>query len=212
MRELLPLLGVYLAALVGLGALLSIPVFRRSGAAAGLRAAHRVGLLIVLPLGYFWLSTAMVPDWKGAARAGWLDGFHQGKLALSPLVLWGVVAAWAEEVLPRPGPPARWRALGVLAGALAADLCLLIGLFIHGGDQPLLMLVPVVTAAWFTGRAAVLLRAAPPGPGPLAALGAAALAQLGGALVWSERVYAALPDDPPDGRSRAPRPPASQYL
>ncbi len=198
MFDLLLPLGAYALGFIGVGALLSVPVFRRAGPVPGLRAAVEVGLLMLFPAAYFLLSAAMVPDWKGGARAGWLDGFHEGKLALSPLVLWAVVAAWADAVLPAPPARPAWRTLGLLAGALTAGVCLLIGLFIHGGDQPPLMVVPVLTAAHYARLAARALRAAPPGPGPLAGLGALGLSLFGGALVWSHRVYTELPDEPPD--------------
>jgi hypothetical protein len=168
----------------------------REGRRAGAVATAKVTLLLIVPVVVFLLSVMMVPDWKGGAVSGWLDGFHLGKLALSPFVAWGVAAAWAHEVLPRPAPQPRWVALGYLAGAFAAACCALIGLFISGRDLPLIG-VPVYTAAYFGLRAAQALRARPIDPLGLGGVGAAGAAQLGLALVKAQQVYAELPDEPP---------------
>jgi hypothetical protein len=197
MFDLIPPLLVYLLVFGGLGALLSLPAFLRGGGRAGAVATAKVTLLLIVPVVVFVLSVMMVPDWKGAALAGWLDGFHLGKLALSPLVLWGVVAAWAHEVLAPPPAPRRWVGLGYLAGALAAGISTGVGFFIVGRDMPV-MVVPVVTTAYFVLRAAQLWRAQAPAPGPLAALGLSTAGLLAAALVQSQRVYAELPDHPPD--------------
>jgi hypothetical protein len=165
---------------------------------AYLRALAWVFFVHLLPLIFFGFSTFLIPDWKGAALMGWLDGFHEGKLALSPLVLWAVAASWVREVWGGEARP--WIVLGYLAGALSSATCLLLGALIVPREPTILayMSVPLWTALVYGGRAVQLLRARPPSTGALVGVGGAFSGLLVTSLLWSHHAYQALPDEPPD--------------
>ena len=189
-----------LLALVGPAVILALPALRWTRLPRELAwACAKALVLLVVPGVVYLLSAWLVPDWKGAAVRGWLDGFHLGKLALSPLVAWGLLAAWAHEIW-RPEALSRAVVLGYVAGALASGLCSLVGLLVvpipHALD--VWLLVPFYTAAWFTWRAAQLLGDAPPGGAGIGATVASAAALFAASLVWSARIYAQLPDEAPD--------------
>ena len=78
---------------------------------------------ILLPLFVFFASVLLMPDSKAACRHGWLDCFHEGKLALTPLVLWASAALYALDAC-RVTPPRRsWitpRAFQMLAAGCAS--------------------------------------------------------------------------------------------
>ena len=76
---------------------------------------------ILLPLFVFFMSVYIVPEWKGGCHRGWLDCFHLGKLALTPLVLWACAAFYTIQVL-RPAYTHRtWIVLGIFTGAISND-------------------------------------------------------------------------------------------
>jgi hypothetical protein len=176
--------------------LLALPAFLRSGAKEGLLASLKALFVLVLPAVFFLFSVEMVPEWKGGARAGWLDGFHEGKLALSPYVVWALVAAWTQEVW-RPATAPRWVVLGYFAGFFASAVCLAIGLFIEGGDTAA-MIVPLYTPMYFGLRTLGLYRQQSPGAPATFWTLLAGFPQLGTGLMWAHWVYEQLPDDPPD--------------
>src|SRR5256885_2083545 len=59
---------------------------------------------VLLPIGYFGLSTIMCPDWKGGCANGWIDCFILGKLTLLPIVMWTSTTLYAVEVLRVKNP------------------------------------------------------------------------------------------------------------
>ncbi len=185
-----PLLLAFALATPALRAERKLPAF--------LRALAWVFFGHLLPLIFYGFSTALLPDWKGAALMGWLDGFHEGKLALAPLVLWAVAASWVREVWGGEARP--WIVLGYLAGALSSATCLLLGALIVPREPTILayMSVPLWTAVVYGLRAAQLLRAHQPSPGGLFGVGGAFSGLFAASLVWSHQAYMALPDEPPD--------------
>jgi len=56
-------------------------------------------LVVVLPLFFFFLSSLLIPSWKGECSHGWLDCLIVGKVALAPLALVASAALYAVEVL-----------------------------------------------------------------------------------------------------------------
>jgi hypothetical protein len=155
---------------------------------------------VLLPLFTFLLSGFMTPDWKGACRWGWVDCFHSGKLALTPLVLWAMAAWYAVEVFKAKHPHRPWIILGLVVGAGIASVCAVFGWLTVHVENPrifLWMLVPTYAAVWYTVSARQSVKAA--GFSLRACLVAAgsSLPLWIGAVLWSRRVYEKLPDQPP---------------
>ena len=157
---------------------------------------------IGLPLVVFSFSVFMVPDWKGQCHHGWLDCFHRGKLALAPLVLWACAALYAVEIWRTPGRTRPWIVLGLLTGAAVSAVCFGVGVRIVPGSQwkelAGWMGVPFYVAVWYGLRARQLLKAAGTSLGAMAATLLGTVPFWIGAIVWSRRAYAALPDTPPN--------------
>jgi len=159
---------------------------------------------IVLPLFVFIASALLVPEWKGAAALGWLDCFHQGKLVLVPGVLWATCALYAIEIHRVENRMRPWIVLGLFIGATLSSACLVFGIaFVsakEGGRSPLwfFMAIPFYVSVWYCIRAAQLMRAAGRGPGSYAVALCASLPFWAGSLVWSRKIYLALPDQPLD--------------
>lgn len=150
-----------------------------------LGAAARVFFQYALPLLFFFVSAALVPDSKANALMGWLDGFFLGKLAMTPMVLWAVAASYVRDVLKLELRP--WMVLGHLAGALAATSCALIGLAIVPREMVAMgfMVVPVYTAVWYDIRAVQVWRELQPLAGPVVATTAGSGVLFAAALGWS---------------------------
>jgi hypothetical protein len=156
---------------------------------------------VMLPLFVYLLSSAMVPEWKGACRHGWLDCFHSGKLALAPLVLWATAALYAVEVLRVENKVRPWIVLGLLTGALVSGGCLGIGLWINGevsGRMYLWFLVPLYIFIWHSLRAAQLLRAANTSFLAILTTIASSAPFWIASLWWAKKTYLGLPDKAPD--------------
>jgi hypothetical protein len=67
---------------------------------------------VYLLLGFFVFSAALTPEWKGAAKLGWLSCFCVGKLVLLPLVLWATASFYAWEVFQAASRLRPWIVLG----------------------------------------------------------------------------------------------------
>ena len=157
-----------------------------------------VGLLI--PLFVFLISTFLVPDWKGGCHHGWLDCFHAGKLALTPLVLWACGAFYIVQVLKPEQKPRTWVELGLIVGAVVSTVCLIIGLVIHAfhSDMAWWLLVPLYISVWYLVLCVRAIRTS--GLRPFAYL-----VTLAGTIpFWvmtvflTKKHYMSLPDKPPD--------------
>ena len=155
---------------------------------------------VLIPPLLFYLSAFLTPDWKGGARCGWIDGFHTGKFALTPIVLFATAALYRLEVIPIDGQPPRWVALGLYCGAFTSILCYSFGfacMDISDAEAKLALIcyIPI----WYFVRA-VQLAAKSNLPGLhylLATLGM--LPFWIGSAWWSRRVFEALPDKQPKG-------------
>ena len=157
---------------------------------------------IGLPLFIFLFSGLMLPEWKGACHHGWLDCFHRGKWALLPLVLWASAALYAVEIWRTPGRTRPWIVLGLLTGAAVSAVCFGVGVVIVPGSQwrelAGWLLFPFCVAVWYGLRARQLLKAAGTSAGAMAATLLGSVPFWLGAVLWSRRAYAALPDTPPN--------------
>lgn len=155
---------------------------------------------IMLPLFIFFLSGFLVPAWKGNCPHGWLDCFHMGKLALTPLVLWATGALYVEDILLIKNRRAAVVTLGFLTGAVVGWVCLILGLIVHGGENSQMrgwLLVPFYVSLWYSIRAAQLIKTVRPGFKAYALAFFSSLPFWIGGVVWSRRCYASLPDQPP---------------
>lgn len=156
---------------------------------------------VMLPVVVFFESTLLVPEWKGGCTYGWLDCMQQGKLALSPFVLWGTISLYAIEFFPEQSRHLRWVALGLFMGALTAGCCLLMGIFWGREHQwPLVLglFVPFYITAWLTFRAAQVVKMQSGTPTPYIVAILSSVPFCVGAAIWSRRVYERLPDNPPE--------------
>jgi len=156
--------------------------------------------VVVLPLFVFFVSAALIPDWKGACPHGWLDCLILGKLALAPLAFMATAALYSVEVLRVKNRTKAWIVLGIFIGAVVSVICLVFGLICIGTENNVLslwMLVPLYVALWYSFRAVQFVRASP--MGPLAYLGAllSSLPFWMAVVFWSRSSYAALPDVSP---------------
>lgn len=152
------------------------------------------------------MSFFLVPEWKGAAKAGWVSCFLAGKTALTPLVLWAVAALYAVEVLRVARRTAFWIVHGFLAGALVSAVCalygvaMLVGAIVAGslGDVMFLwLLVPFHVAVWYSIRLVQVVRQSPLEPKDYLFAGVSSAPFWIGSVVWSSKIYESLPDQPP---------------
>jgi uncharacterized protein DUF6688 len=106
---------------------------------------------IQLPVYAFFLSGFAAPNWKGACHYRWLDCFHLGKLALTPLVLWACAAFYVIEILK---PEKMYRPLvvfGIINGAIVSSICFIFGLVIHTSpDEKYLPFFPFFVAVIYS--------------------------------------------------------------
>ncbi len=152
---------------------------------------------VFLPLFVFGMSMGLVPEWKGKCSHGWIDCFHEGKLALTPLVLWATAALYAVEIWRVANRLRRWIVLGFFIGAMVSSICLVYGMFCNDGMLAWL-LVPLYVSVWYSVRAIQLVKAAPFKPAEYVIATCGSLPFWIWAVIWSRRTYAALPDKPPD--------------
>jgi hypothetical protein len=155
---------------------------------------------VVVPLVVFLLSSFMEPEWNGACAYGWLDCFIAGKLALTPLVLLATAALYALEILRVENRTSRWIVVGFFLGAIVATICFLFGMVCLGSeaDVPKLwLLVPFYVAAWYSIRAAQLIKASRFSfwPNFISLVGSLPFWLV--SWLWSRSLYASLPDKPP---------------
>lgn len=154
---------------------------------------------VMLPLFIFFFSAFLVPEWKGGCPHGWIDCFHQGKLALTPIVLWATAALYAVELF-EPARLTRYGVvLGLFLGTIVATVCFLFGLvFVGAHAMALWLLVPLYVAVWHGIRAWQLTRAMKTGLVPRALAVVGSLPFWVWSVMWSRNVFEALPDKAPD--------------
>ena len=155
---------------------------------------------ITLPVFVFCASAVLVPEWKGACRHGWLDCFHDGKLALLPLVLWASASLYAIDIYRTAKRSQPWIVWGVVTGAIVSTVCFVIGVIIHGiglDDMRVGLLVPLYVSAWYLFRAWQLLKETGTTLRSIAASLLCSAPFWIGAIIWSRKSYASLPDTAP---------------
>jgi hypothetical protein len=157
-----------------------------------------VGML--LPLFVFFFSAFLTPEWKGGCAHGWIDCFNVGKLALSPLVFWAVLAFYVVEVWRVTKPTSRWIVLGFFSGAIVSVSCLAYGLaFLTNETGKLVgwLLVPFYVSVWYSARAIQLMITAGYSPAIYLKTLAGSIPCWLGSFYWSRCAYQALPTQPP---------------
>jgi hypothetical protein len=151
---------------------------------------------VILPLAVFFLSSYMVPEWKGACEHGWIDCFHLGKLALTPLVLWAMVSLYATDMCHIPPTP--FMVMGIFTGAIVSSVCFVFGIISCTNDPSLLfLLVPLCTSVWYGIRAGQLLLEFHPKLWTYLWTAMGSLPFWIGSIVWCRKTYLSLPDVAP---------------
>jgi len=154
---------------------------------------------ILFPLLVFFASAGLVPQWKGGCHFGWLDCFHTGKLALTPLVLWACVAFVAVEQCKAGQQSRAWVVLGLFMGAVVSTVCLVLGVIINcTSEDALFLLVPGYVAGWYSTLCIRAMRASTLKPWSYVCtlLGSVPFWVTG--VFWSKDAYAALAETPPN--------------
>jgi len=185
-----------LPALVGVLVLaLGLPAYFR-----GLKAIPVVLFGVIIPLALFGLSAGMLPDWKGACRCGWVDGFLIGKFALSPIVLFATVALCRYELALTPAGrrPERWVRWGLFSGAVTSVLCLNYGfLCMDVRALKVWLILACYVPLWYVGRAVYAEAKFPVAPWDYLWNTLGMVPFWVASWYWSHRVFEGLPDVEP---------------
>jgi hypothetical protein len=162
-------------------------------------AAFLVFVGILFPLFIFLMSMFLVPEWKGECHHGWLDCFHVGKLALTPLVLWASAAFYTVQILKPVRTPRAWVDLGIFNGAITSTACLILGLVIHAfrGGMAWWLLVPLYVSVWYAILCIRVIRSSRRNPALYLITLAGSLPLWSLSMFWSKKHYLSLPDNPP---------------
>jgi hypothetical protein len=190
--DLLPLLVFFSVPL-----LLAAPFGVREGWRRFVVEALRWLMVVWVPLIVFFLSTGMSPEWKGEATFGALSCWIEGKIWLTPMVVWACAALYAGALGYR-GPG--WVA-GLVSGGIAATSCAVYGLVVMpktDGPTVLFLLVPVYTAVVYVRAAVLAVRDAGISRWSVAAVGAVGLPSFILSAVEAQKIYAELPEEPPE--------------
>ncbi|HIJ72245.1 MAG TPA: hypothetical protein HPP87_12955 [Planctomycetes bacterium] len=155
---------------------------------------------VLFPILIFLLSIFLVPEWKGRCRYGWLDCFHLGKLALTPLVLWSCAAFYAIQILRARNQNRTWLVLGIFTGAIVSGTCFVIGVILlpYNNVFYLFLLVPLYVFVWYSILYVRAARASNLGPVSYIAAVLGSLPFWAISILWSRKHYLSLPEDPPD--------------
>lgn len=155
---------------------------------------------VLLPLVSFFLSgIVLMPEWKGACKWEWFACFHQGKLALTPLVAWACASFYSVQIYHYKTQYRTWAVLGLYVGAVVSGFCLVHGIIVGANHEvKWLFLIPVYTFVWYFTLALHAGRRSP--QSFLAYL----YTLLGSLPFWAAGVfvsiqkYKSLPNTPPD--------------
>ncbi len=151
---------------------------------------------IVAPLALFLLSAFLTPDWKGAAKYGWIDCFWEGKLALTPIVFWAAWGLYDLQIRESVTPIRKFAAQGLVAGALVSCVCFASGLISTPSEMSRWLVLPLYVADWyFIGAAIGISRAKLKFRDCLTALGVTTPFWIG-SFFWSRSCYDSLPATP----------------
>lgn len=154
-----------------------------------------VGFL--LPLFVFGMSAFMAPEAKSLCHHSWLDCFHIGKLALTPLVLWASAALYALEIHRVKKRTRAWLVLGLFLGAIVSCVCFVFGVVcVRFNSIGIVLIVPLYVAVWYSIRAVQVIRVGGlPPPVYLCTLLGSLPFWIAG-VIWSRKAFDALPDQP----------------
>lgn len=189
------------------------PAIQRRSWLALIGASWRVVLAMLLPLAAFIVTCADEPSWKGASRGGWIGCFDAAKLVLLPLVAWSLACVYALEIWRVEQRAKSWLVLGCSQGAVVSGyFCLRILIYVFAWPDSLparglgevlllfaILLMPFVVCAYFAYRTRQLWRESEMSKLKFW------LSQLWGLPFWigalfnARRIYANLPDEPPQG-------------
>ena len=158
-----------------------------------------VAVGITLPVYWFLLSVELVPDWKGGCTNGAFTCFVAGKLWLTPLVMWALIAFYARVVWKVDAPSKTWIVLGYWSGAIVSVICLIHGLVAFTDAMFVVwpFLVPVLTAVYYSVVTRKLIRESNISWVKLSAAVISALPLWGLSIWYSRRVFESLPSEPP---------------
>lgn len=180
----------------------AIPAWRARSWRLFLIGIPKVLVGIYVPLWVFVFSAVLAPEWKGAAKLGWVSCFCVGKLVLLPWVLWALAGFYAVEVWQVVNRNRPWIVLGYFQGAVVASVCLLSGYeWLFKRYDPILwwLAVPAYVAAYFTLRTVQLVRESNTSPWTLLKAWLAGIPLWSGAVYYSWRTFSQLPDEAPKG-------------
>ena len=102
-----------------------------SGPAALTKKFFVFFLGIAVPLGSYFLSSGLVPFWKGGAKFGFLSLLVSSNIVFLPLVIIAVVAFFRTQIYPRR-EPARWEMVGLCLGTIISTFSLVAGFLNRG--------------------------------------------------------------------------------
>ncbi len=155
-----------------------------------------------MPLGVFVFSAVAAPEWKGAAKLGWLSCFCVGKLMLLPLVFWATASFYALEVCQVTNRHRPWIVLGYFQGSVVASVCLLSGYewLLKPYDRIVWwLLVPAYVSSYLTWRTTQLVRDSQTTGWTLFKAWLSGLPLWAGAFYYSWKTFSQLPEEPPQG-------------
>lgn len=152
---------------------------------------------ILLPLAFFFLSALLTPDSKDNSHHGWVDCFYEGKLALTPLVLWATAALYAVEIYEVQNRNRAWIVCGFLVGAVVSSICFVFGLA-TARDAVVLLVVPLYTAIWYVWRTIQLVAQPEVKSTTLFAVLGGSTPFWAASAFWSYTRYLSLPQHSPD--------------
>ncbi|MCD6049452.1 MAG: hypothetical protein K0Q55_855 [Verrucomicrobia bacterium] len=154
---------------------------------------------VVFPFLVFIASSLLVPEWKGACRFGWLDCFHTGKLALTPLVLWACAAFVKYHKGKSEQPIPAWVVLGLFMGTVVSSVCTVVEFLVSGFRGGWMGGVPCYVSVWY---AKLALEARWSTGLPLRYYLRALLASIPlwvWGIIWSKATYQGLSNTAPEG-------------
>ncbi len=176
-------------------------IYPQSSESLGIRVLRMFSTVIagaLLPLFVFSFSAALAPNAKEGCSHGWLDCFHVGKLALSPLVVWATVALIAAEPSRRSPSKSAWVVLGLFLGMIVASVCFIFGVFESWDaiDLEILpfLLVPLYIATWHGIRWFQIAKTVPIRFRTYVVAFCSSVPFWVASLIWSYKSYQSLPE------------------
>jgi hypothetical protein len=116
-----------------------------------------VGVIVLIPLFIYLVSTIMSPESKSEAKLGAFDLFILTKIYLAPFILWAIAALYTTEVVHPKNVDRYWIMLGLFSGLVLSITMSIYGLISFGqrGSEGILMALvanPVYIPIWYAIR------------------------------------------------------------